>query len=127
MKKPSITAKKWLIFSLIPLIALVVALTGPEPSAAHHSWPTTSPLPTPTATPVPTPVLQACQVEEVIFDRNSYTVGEPIGVTLRVVDFQGEPLIGANVWVEVDRQELSVQSSDEIDLVTVKLYKTCPA
>ena len=118
MKKPSITAKKWLIFSLIPLIALVLALVGPERSVAHHSWPTTSPLPTPTPTPSPTPVRQACQVEEVVFDQDAYTVGEPIGVTLRVVDFLGEPLIGANVWVEVNRQELSVlQSSDEIDSI----------
>jgi hypothetical protein len=117
MRKPSITAKKWLIFSLIPLIALVLALVGPERSVAHHSWPTTSPLPTPTPTPSPTPVRQACQVEEVVFDQDAYTVGEPIGVTLRVVDFLGEPLIGANVWVEVNRQELSVQSSDEIDSI----------
>ncbi len=117
MKRPSISAEKWLIFSLMSLIALAVALTGPEPAAAHHPWPTTSPLPTPTPTPSPTPVRQACQVEEVIFDQDAYTTGEIIEVILKVVDYQGEPLIGANVWVEVDREEASVQSADEIDSI----------
>jgi hypothetical protein len=118
-------------FNLFLFIALVAAFGwGVSPAAAEEpgtSWchprcvpptATFTPTPIPTPTNTPTPELLACQVTNVIFDQESYLVGDPINVTVRVTDSDGAPLVGANVAAEVTREELQVQAVDaSVDLV----------
>ncbi len=57
---------------------------------------------TPTATT--TPELRACQVRSIFFDKDQYTVGDTINLTVRLADFQGNPLGGAQVTAEVEKE-----------------------
>jgi hypothetical protein len=120
-------------FNLFLFIVLVAAFVwGASPVDAEEpgtSWcyprclpptatPTATQTPTPTSTPTNTPVpeLQACQVTDVIFDQESYLVGDSMNVTVRVVDGNGAPLVGANVVAQVTREELQVQAVATVDL-----------
>jgi hypothetical protein len=58
-------------------------------------------------------------VIDVAFDRDAYITGDSIRVTITIIDGQGNPLVGANVAVEVNRQPLAAQQIefDSIDLI----------
>ncbi len=118
MNKLLSTRFRWLISAIFVLAACLVSLAGAERTAAHGYPPSSTPVPSPTTTPTP-PVIQACQVTDVSFDRDTYLTGDTIRVTVTVADNLGAPLVGANVAVEVNRQPLAAQQIefDSIDLI----------
>jgi hypothetical protein len=60
---------------------------------------------TPTPTPTPEePLLLACFVQDIIFDKTQYNVGDTINVTVRLVDGFGVPLPGAQVTSVVEKE-----------------------
>ncbi len=61
--------------------------------------------------------LAACQITGVIFDRESYNVGDTINVTVRLADQHGTPLVGANVSAEIIRQPLAAQAATGFGLI----------
>ncbi len=106
--------------SLTLLLAAALTWLTAGTAAAHcctTPTPTFTPTATATATPTPTPARQACQVVDVIFNQESYQAGDAIHVTVRVADFAGAPLVGANVNAEVNRQPLSAQAAAAINLI----------
>lgn len=61
--------------------------------------------------------LPACQITGVIFDRESYNVGDTINVTVRLADQRGTPLVGAHVTAEITRQPVAVQAATGFGLI----------
>lgn len=120
-------SKFFLLIALVAAFAWSVAPAGAQeepgdawcrprcvpPTATATATPTNTPLPTDT----PTPELLACQVTAVVFDRESYLVGDTIRVTVRVADSAGTPLVGANVNSEVTREPLQSQAATGFGLV----------
>lgn len=66
------------------------------------------------------PPLAQCRISEVTFDRDGYTVGEPINLTATVVDGQGNPLNGASVRANVAAPD---GSSGSIELAGEGTYQ----
>ncbi len=99
------------------IMLLLTTLFRVEVSSAHGYKPTNTPTATPTLTPIP--MLQACQVSEIFINEQPYSdteiftakAGEPIHITLRVVDAAGQILIGANVDATVTRQDLAASQA----------------
>ncbi len=60
---------------------------------------------------------QACQVTGVIFDKELYEVGDPIHMTVRLADYRGTPLVGAEVVADVTRRPLEAQAATGFGLV----------
>lgn len=122
-RKSKIQNRFWLVASLVVLTLLSLAFTGGEgdTDAAHCRWPCVPVTPTFTPTPfptyTPTPGIQACQVTEVIFDKQSYEVGEPMHIRLRVEDAGGQPLTGANVGATVTRQVIAAQAVTPLEIL----------
>lgn len=108
MKKQLFVAKhvRWLIATL-SLALLIGGLSPIQITRANGYYPTKTPTPHSTYTPTATPtrVLEACQVTAVIFDQESYTQGEPMAITVRVADANGNPLAGAKVVADVTRRD----------------------
>ena len=115
--------ERWLVAGMLVLAILTLAFQGGDGDVdpAHHPHPTYTRTPTATPTLTPPPALQACQVQEIFFNEQLYppgttitaTVGAPLKVTLRLVDAQGAPLIGANVDATVT-QTTTVQAAATI-------------
>jgi len=61
--------------------------------------------------------LQACEINSVIFDRESYDVGDTIHLTVRLTDYRGTPLSGANVTADVTHEPLAAQASTGFGLI----------
>jgi hypothetical protein len=112
----------WLIVGMMALALLTLAFQNGDEVDPAHCYPCVPPTHTPTPTPTrtPTPVLQSCQISEIYFNEEFYTgetitatVNVPLNVTVKVVDQQGQILIGANVDATVTRQELSTQAVND--------------
>lgn len=65
--------------------------------------PTPTPTDTPTPTPTPAPDLQPCQITAIIFNQDRYATGDPINITVRLADYLGVPLSGAQVTATVEK------------------------
>ncbi|MCG3207039.1 MAG: hypothetical protein FOGNACKC_00639 [Anaerolineae bacterium] len=122
MKLISAYAKYLYLAGIILFFALALVLLTASDSQAHccatvTPSPTFTATATPTPTLTPTPQLRACQVTAVVFGRESYLAGDTINVTVRVADFAGTPLVGANVNAEVTRQPLAAQAAVGFGLV----------
>jgi|GEM_PF-3278524 len=110
----------WFILGLAAAALLTLAFQGGETDPAHcHSCKT--PTHTPTFTPTPTstpPVVSACRISEIYFNEQLYQPGSvftaplesPLEITLRLVNQQGQILIGANVDATVTQTD-TVQSA----------------
>ncbi len=110
----------WLVVGMMMLALLTLAFAGSDGDVDPvHCYPCRTHTPTPTRTPTftPTPVIQACRVVGIFFGQETYQVGQTIEITVRVADFRGMPLIGANVDAEVTRQPLSAQAVTDIGLI----------
>lgn len=114
----------WLALVMIALALLTLAFQGgaDEVDPAHcRPCVTRTSTPTATLTPTPLPVLQSCQIQEIYFNEQLYNWGEtitatvdvPLHVTVKLVDHQGQILIGANVDATVT-QTSTVQTAAAI-------------
>lgn len=88
------------------IIAVLAALVW-----AGANFTLVDPLPSSAAT---TPA--ACRVAEIIFDQPTYLTGQPINLTVRVVDAADKPLVGANIAATVTRHPATVEAAG-LDLV----------
>jgi hypothetical protein len=61
--------------------------------------------------------LQPCQIHSVVFDRESYDVGDTINVTVRLTDHWGTPLAGAEVTADIVPQPITAQASTGFNLI----------
>lgn len=59
----------------------------------------------------------ACQVADVIFDKEEYLVNDIINMTLKLVDSGGQPLGGAVVTGTVEPPAVTASQADEFDLI----------
>jgi hypothetical protein len=86
------------------VIAVFIALLW---AGGHVTW---------VDSPAAADSLAACRVAAVTFDQDSYTTGQPIAVTVSVVDALDNPLIGANIAATVIRQSIAVDAAG-LDLI----------
>jgi hypothetical protein len=107
--KHSKNIDKWWVMTAILLAITLTGLSGPTGAAAHTYDPTATPTLTPSPTRIPEP--QPCQIIDVLFDRDSYRVGDPIAVTVKLRDDLGNLLMGAKVVAEINRQDLAAQAA----------------
>ncbi len=96
--------------TVMPTATATPTTVTPTPTATA----TTAPTVVPTATP--TTVVGACRVTEVIFNKNQYTVGDTINLTLKLADSSNNPIGGAKVTVDV-LKEASTQATSPIDFI----------
>jgi hypothetical protein len=104
----------WLVLGLAALALLTLAFqSGEDTEPAHcHSCKTPTHTPTATSTSIP-PSLQACRIEAIYFNEQLYSPGEtitaslgsPLAITIKLVDQQGQILIGANVDATVTQTD----------------------
>ncbi len=71
--------------------------------------PPITPIITTTPVATTTPTLQPCKITDIFFENNQYKVGDIINLTLKLADAVGNPLGGAKVTVEVQK-EAAIQS-----------------
>lgn len=64
--------------------------------------------------PTPTPIgggeLLSCQIQDIIFDKQQYEVGDTINLTVRLADANGQPLGGAQVTGSVEVEPVTNQA-----------------
>jgi hypothetical protein len=104
----------WLVLGLAALALLTLAFQSGEDTDPAHCRSCKTPTRTPTATSTSTPPqLQSCRIEAIYFNEQLYSPGEtitallghPLDITIKLVDHQGQLLIGANVDATVTQTD----------------------
>jgi hypothetical protein len=114
----------WFILGLAAAALLTLAFqTGQDDTNPAHCHSCKTPTPTFTPTPTSTPpVVSACRISEIYFNEQLYQPGSvftapldsPLEITLRLVDQQGQILIGADV-------DATVTQTDTVQAAATKI------